>query len=125
MKLRSLVDDRSGSVKVYYDYTCPNSESYGEKFCKRKKIKMQDLEEAVEAALRLYNFHQLIQLAMVFVERFRPYLANSRSCRASGIPLTYLAFMIPATRDGVAMLPPEISGWIFSGRFIELHSGQL
>lgn len=54
MKLRSLVDDRSGSVKVYYDYTCPNSESYGEKFCRRKKIKMQDLEEAVEAALRLH-----------------------------------------------------------------------
>lgn len=52
MKLRSLVDNRSGSAKVHYDYTCPNSESYGEKFCKRKRIKMQDLEEAVEAALR-------------------------------------------------------------------------
>lgn len=44
----------AGGVKVYYDYICPNSESYGEKFCKRKRIKMQDLEEAVEAALRVH-----------------------------------------------------------------------
>lgn len=44
----------SGKIHVYYDYTCPNSASYGEKFCKRKKIKVQDLEEAVEAALRVH-----------------------------------------------------------------------
>lgn len=44
----------AGGVKVLYDYICPNSESYGEKFCRRKRIKMQDLEEAVEAALRVH-----------------------------------------------------------------------
>lgn len=44
----------AGGVKVCYDYVCPNSESYGEKFCKRKRIKMQDLEEAVGAALRVH-----------------------------------------------------------------------
>lgn len=44
----------SGKIHVYYDYFCPNSESYGEKFCKRKRIKMQELEEAVGAALRLH-----------------------------------------------------------------------
>lgn len=54
MKFYRRVDDRSGNVKVYYDYICPNSESYGERFCKKKKIKMQDLEEAVGAALRLH-----------------------------------------------------------------------
>ena len=44
----------AGGVKVCYDYICPNSESYREKFCKRKRIKMQELEEAVGAALRLH-----------------------------------------------------------------------
>jgi DNA invertase Pin-like site-specific DNA recombinase len=44
----------AGGVKVCYDYICPNSESYGEKFCKRKRIKMQELEEAVGAALRVH-----------------------------------------------------------------------
>lgn len=44
----------SGKIHVYYDYTCPNSKAYGEKFCKRKIIKVQDLEEAVEAALRVH-----------------------------------------------------------------------
>lgn len=44
----------SGGVKVNYDYYCPNSDSYGEKFCKKKSIKMQDLEDAVEAALRIH-----------------------------------------------------------------------
>lgn len=54
MKFYRRVDDRSGNVKVYYAYICPNSESYGEEFCRKKKIKMQDLEEAVEAALRVH-----------------------------------------------------------------------
>lgn len=54
LKFYRRVDDRNGIVKVYYDYICPNSESYGEQFCKKKKIKMQDLEEAVEAALRMH-----------------------------------------------------------------------
>lgn len=45
---------RNGKVKVYYKYICPNSDAYGEKFCKKKCIKMQDLEEAVEAALRMH-----------------------------------------------------------------------
>lgn len=54
LKFYRRVDNRSGIAKVYYDYTCPNSESYGEQFCKKKKIKMQDLEEAVEAALRIH-----------------------------------------------------------------------
>lgn len=40
--------------RVYYSYICPNSEAYGDKFCRRKKIKMQDLEEAVETALRIH-----------------------------------------------------------------------
>ncbi len=44
----------AGGVKVCSDYICPNSESYGEKFCKRKRIKMQELEEAVGAALRVH-----------------------------------------------------------------------
>lgn len=54
MKFYRRVDERSGNAKVYYAYICPNSESYGEEFCKKKKIKMQDLEEAVEAALRVH-----------------------------------------------------------------------
>ena len=54
LKFYRRVDNRSGIAKVYYDYTCPNSESYGEQFCKKKKIKMQDLEEAVEAALCMH-----------------------------------------------------------------------
>lgn len=54
LKLHSPVDSRGETVRVHYKYICPNSESYGEKFCRRKKIKMQDLEEAVEAALRLH-----------------------------------------------------------------------
>ncbi len=54
LKFYRRVDNRSGIAKVYYDYTCPNSESYGEQFCKKKKIKMQDLEEAVKAALRMH-----------------------------------------------------------------------
>lgn len=54
LKLHSPVDSRGETVRVHYKYICPNSESYGEKFCRRKKIKMQDLEEAVEAALRVH-----------------------------------------------------------------------
>ena len=54
LKFYRRVDDRSGIVKVYHDYICPNSEAYGKKFCKKKKIKLQDLEEAVEAALRMH-----------------------------------------------------------------------
>lgn len=54
LKFYRRVDNRNGIVKVYYDYICPNSESYGEQFCKKKKIKMQDLEAAVEAALRMH-----------------------------------------------------------------------
>lgn len=41
-------------VKVNYSYICPNSEAYGEKFCKKKMIKMQDLEEALETAARMH-----------------------------------------------------------------------
>src|SRR5699024_103800 len=66
----------------------------------------------------------MIQFAMVFVERSRSYRANSRSWRASGIPFTYLAFMMPATRDGVATLPFRSDG-VFSGRFMAPHFGQL
>lgn len=54
LKFRRLVDKRDGNTKVYYNYLCPNSEAYGEKFCKKKMMKMQDLEEAVEAALRVH-----------------------------------------------------------------------
>lgn len=54
LKFYRRVDDWNRKVKVYHDYICPNSEAYGEQFCKRKKIKMQDLEEAVEAALRMH-----------------------------------------------------------------------
>lgn len=54
LKFYRRVDDRNRKVKVYHDYICPNSEAYGEQFCKKKKIKMQDLEEAVEAALRMH-----------------------------------------------------------------------
>lgn len=43
-----------GRISVYYSYTCPNTDSYGEKFCKRKRIGMQELEEAVGAALRVH-----------------------------------------------------------------------
>lgn len=54
LNLHRKVRKAARGVKVCYDYVCPNSESYGEKFCKRKRIKMQDLEEAVGAALRLH-----------------------------------------------------------------------
>lgn len=54
LKSHRLVDKRGGNVKVYYKYLCPNSEAYGEKFCKKKVMKMQDMEEAVEAALRVH-----------------------------------------------------------------------
>lgn len=54
LKFHRMVDGRKGRNKVFYHYICPNSESYGEQFCKKKKIKMQDLEEAVEAALRMH-----------------------------------------------------------------------
>ncbi len=53
LNFRRQIDNRCGRVRSYY-YFCPNSESYGDKFCKRKMIKMQDLEEAVEAALRVH-----------------------------------------------------------------------
>lgn len=55
LKFYRRVDNRKGTAKVYYDYICPNSEAYGEKFCKKKKIKMADLESAVEAALRIHT----------------------------------------------------------------------
>lgn len=54
LKFYRRVNNRSRNVRVYYDYLCPNSESYGEKFCKKKKIKVQDLEQAVEDALRIH-----------------------------------------------------------------------
>ncbi|MCI8938225.1 MAG: recombinase family protein [Lachnospiraceae bacterium] len=53
LNFRRKARNGSDGVKVSYDYYCPNSDSYGEKFCKRKSIKMQDLEEAAEAALRM------------------------------------------------------------------------
>ncbi|MEY8392711.1 recombinase family protein [Lachnospiraceae bacterium 45-W7] len=55
LKFYRRVNARGKDAKVSYDYICPNSEAYGEKFCKKKKIKMQDLEEAVEAALRMHT----------------------------------------------------------------------
>lgn len=54
LKFYRRTDTQNGIVKLSYRYLCPNSSSYGEKFCKKKSIKMQDLEEAVEAALRLH-----------------------------------------------------------------------
>lgn len=54
MKCSRQVVNRNGVVKVFYNYSCPNSESYGEQFCKKKKIKMEDLETAVEDALRMH-----------------------------------------------------------------------
>lgn len=54
LKFCRQADTRNGNVRVYYKYICPNSGAYGEKFCKKKCIKMQDLEEAVEAALRMH-----------------------------------------------------------------------
>lgn len=44
----------SSGIRVSYHYFCPNSYSYGEQFCKKKRIKMKDLEEAVETALRMH-----------------------------------------------------------------------
>lgn len=54
LKFYRRVHDRNGNVRIYYDYLCPNSEAYGEKFCKKKKIKMQDLEEVVETAVQMH-----------------------------------------------------------------------
>lgn len=54
LKFYRRVDNRYGTVKVHYAYLCPNSEAYGEKFCKKKRIKAQDLEQAVENALRMH-----------------------------------------------------------------------
>lgn len=45
---------RKENVKIYYKYICPNSDAYGDNFCKKKSIKMRDLEETVEAALRAH-----------------------------------------------------------------------
>lgn len=55
LKFCRRVKEQSKTVKLYYKYICPNSEAYGDKFCKRKKINMQDLEEAVETALRMHT----------------------------------------------------------------------
>lgn len=55
LKFYRRVNAKGKDAKVSYDYICPNSEAYGEKFCKKKKIKMQDLETAVEAALRMHT----------------------------------------------------------------------
>ncbi len=55
LKFYQRVFDRNGIIKVYYHYICPNSEAYGEKLCKRKKIKVADLESVVEAALRMHT----------------------------------------------------------------------
>jgi DNA invertase Pin-like site-specific DNA recombinase len=55
LKFYRRVNVKGKDAKVSYDYICPNSEAYGEKFCKKKKIKMQDLETAVEAALRMHT----------------------------------------------------------------------
>lgn len=54
LKFYRRVNNRNRTVRVYYAYLCPNSESYGEKFCKKKKIRVQDLEQAVEDALRMH-----------------------------------------------------------------------
>ena len=54
LNFRRKARNASDGVKVSYDYYCPNSDSYGEKFCKKKSIKMRDMEEAVEAALRMH-----------------------------------------------------------------------
>lgn len=54
LKFFRRVYGKSANTKVYYAYICPNSESYGEQFCKKKKIGMQELEGAVEAALRMH-----------------------------------------------------------------------
>lgn len=62
----------------------------------------------------------MIQFPIVFVERFRSYRVNSLSWRASGIPFTYLAFMIPATREGATILPFRRDG-SFSRRFMAQH----
>lgn len=55
LKFYRRVNAKGKDAKVSYDYICPNSEAYGEKFCKKKKIKMQDLETAVEATLRMHT----------------------------------------------------------------------
>lgn len=54
LKLHSHINDRSGILKIYYKYICPNSASYGEKACRKKSIRMQEMEETVEAALRTH-----------------------------------------------------------------------
>lgn len=54
LKFCRQANNRNGVTRVYYKYICPNSSAYGEKFCKKKCIKMQDLEEAVEIALRMH-----------------------------------------------------------------------
>ena len=54
LKFCRQADTRKEKVRVYYKYICPNSGAYGEKFCKNKCIKMQTLEHAVEAALRIH-----------------------------------------------------------------------
>lgn len=54
LKFSRQAATRRGKVRVYYKYICPNSDAYGDKFCKRKSIGMRDLEDAVEAALRMH-----------------------------------------------------------------------
>lgn len=55
LKFCRQANNRNGVTRVYYKYICPNSSAYGEKFCKKKCIKMQDLKEAVETALRMHT----------------------------------------------------------------------
>ena len=42
------------TVKVNYGYTCPNSSSYGEHYCKSKYLVLQNLEDAVAESLKLH-----------------------------------------------------------------------
>ena len=51
---RQVKEYPSGKVSVYHSYICPNTDSYGENFCKRKRIGAQRLGEAVAAALRVH-----------------------------------------------------------------------
>lgn len=55
---RFFVPDKKQDVVFSYKprkYICQNSDFYGEQFCKKKSIRVQDLETVVEAALRMYT----------------------------------------------------------------------
>lgn len=66
MAYRRSFDSRLKNKKPSYIYVCPNSNAYGEKYCKKKMVSKKVMETAVEMDLRLHirlflNAKELLQ----------------------------------------------------------------